>query len=368
MSSVQSPLVNWNTYLIMKNMIKTYNLFQLGNGNVGQMVIRKVIDFNKKSRNKISYLGIADSQTYLFSKMGLSEEDLNALLVSSPKSMMMGKYYSGNYEEILTILSKYLGDLVIVDTTATDSVTSFLLKCAKSGARLVLANKKPLVGSFEDFIQLTQAGLSCRSTVGAGLPVIPVIRELISNGEHIQKIEGCFSGSMGVLASELEKGQLFSDIIRKAVEKGLTEPDPRIDLSGQDLANKILILARIAGIEAVASNTVTEKLYPQSLEIVTKEEFLEQLGNLDLEFAQKYQQALEKGNTFRLIATYESQQCKVSFKEVARDSEFGQLKMAEKMAIISTDKQQVIVKGKGSGAHSASQDVLDDIIGSSAYN
>lgn len=336
------------------------NVFQLGIGNVGKVVIEKILNHNAKHKTRINLIGLADSKSCLFNSQGLSRGELKEIVKNSFKNINIPD--QNDLDDLFVKLLDLNFPVTIIDTTATEKVTPFLLKCADSGFKLVLANKKPLVDSYEIFQRLTKVRLGCRATVGAGLPVIPKIKKLINQGENIRKIEGCFSGSMGILASELEKKRDFSEIINEAVVKGYTEPDPRIDLSGVDLANKILIQSRIAGKALKRQDTIIEKLYSPKYEAITKEEFLKRITEFNEYFKSLYQEASTKDETYRYLASFENEKCRVSFKKVSKNSEFGKLQNAGKLAIITTDKGSYVIKGQGSGAQSAAQDVLDDLL------
>ena len=153
-----------------------------------------------------------------------------------------------------------------------------LTDALRAGCGIVLANKRALSGSWDNARKLYEyADLRYEATVGAGLPVIGTLRSLLATGDQIECIEGCMSGTLGYLASELECGRSFSAAVTQARSMGYTEPDPREDLSGRDVARKTLILARTAGWPLELPDLTIETLYPDDLAGIPLEEFLDEL-------------------------------------------------------------------------------------------
>lgn len=351
--------------------MKTIPIIQLGIGNVGREVIRQIQDLNKQHSDvSFQYIGIANSRKILFHKDGIPFPILKEIILSkeipTPGNVCETESHDGNLTPFNTRFSQIdLNQTTIVDTTDTDSHIRFLIHGVEQGTSLVLANKKPLVRSMDEFSRLTSTSFGFRATVGAGLPVIPAISELLSKDETIQKIEGCFSGSLGILCSSLEKGEAFSTVVNELKEKGFTEPDPRDDLSGKDLARKILILTRLSGYAIEMDNIHVDSIYPEEMASLTIGEFLLEIETLDNVYKEKYISASERDCTLRFVATWEDGECKVGLKEVQRESQIGRLTGAKKLALIYTGRDQndpVVVNGAGAGAKSAAKDVVDDLI------
>ena len=351
--------------------MKTIPIIQLGIGNVGREVIRQIQDLNKQHSDiSFQYIGIANSRKILFHKDGIPFPILKEIMLSkeipTPGNVCETESHDGNLTPFNTRFSQIdLYQTTIVDTTDTDSHIRFLIHGVEQGTSLVLANKKPLVRSMDEFSRLTRTSFGFRATVGAGLPVIPAISELLSKNETIQKIEGCFSGSLGILCSSLEKGETFSTVVNELKEKGFTEPDPREDLSGKDLARKILILSRLAGYNISLNDILIESLFPAEMTGFSSEEFLSGLTIMDDDYRDKFNQALQKNCTLRVVATFEKGECMVGLKEVTRDSLIGKLTGAEKLAVIYTENESInpiVVRGEGAGAKSAAKDVINDLL------
>ncbi|MBN2304119.1 MAG: homoserine dehydrogenase [Anaerolineae bacterium] len=175
---------------------------------------------------------------------------------------------------------------VVVDVTASEGMTPALLQALQQGYGVVLANKRPLAGPWanaQTFFHHTRVRFE--ATVGAGLPVNTTLRYLVDTGDVVHRIQGALSGTLGYLCSSLEDGEIFSSIVNTARAKGYTEPDPREDLSGIDVARKALIMARLAGWELDMDALRVDPLYPDAMRDLSVDEFMAQLPQLDSDFA-----------------------------------------------------------------------------------
>jgi homoserine dehydrogenase len=252
----------------------------------------------------------------------------------------------------------------LVDLTASDSTTEQLLKARREGISLILANKNPLVEDQGIFNMLMSGPIGFSATVGAGLPAIPEIRRIIHEGQKITKIEGCLSGTMGVLFSELEAGIPFSDIIKNAVKKGFTEPDPRTDLSGGDVAKKLLILSRLSGYQLEIEDIKCEILYPDPMKEIELEDFMNHLSMFDNIMRSKVEKAESENKCIRYIASMDNGKCHVGMKSVLKTSPLGQLKNDQKRILIysSQSTEPIIITGAGSGPKDTAKDLLNDLL------
>ena len=175
---------------------------------------------------------------------------------------------------------------IVVDTTAAEHMTPALSRALQQGYSLVLANKRPLAGPWSDAQPFFDSPrVAFEATVGAGLPVINTLRYLVDTGDVVQRIEGALSGTLGYLCSRLEDGEAFSVVVGAAKAHGYTEPDPREDLSGMDVARKVLILARLAGWPLEMGDLKVDPLYPAQMAEMSVAEFMNELPRLDVDFA-----------------------------------------------------------------------------------
>ena len=351
--------------------MKITPIIQLGIGNVGREVIRNVLEYKDYESNRLfRYIGIANSTSYLFRQEGIPDRLLEEIISAEKPVALSNQPDSGNHNGDLSPLlhetegldSRYVS---IIDATDSETTTSFLLGCAVKGMKMVLANKKPLVRDIKIYRLLKQVPLGLRATIGAGLPVIPAIEKVLSQGKKILKIEGCFSGSLGILCSSLETGEPFSEVVKALKNKGYTEPDPREDLSGRDMARKILILSRLSGYKPELHDVITESLFPEEMVSLPPDIFLSEIRTLDEAYRERFTRALHKKYTLRFVATMENGTCRIGLREVPVDSVIGRLKGAEKLAVLYTHwnhGRPIVIRGSGAGAKSAAKDVFDDLL------
>jgi homoserine dehydrogenase len=240
--------------------------------------------------------------------------------------------------------------------------------------RIVLANKIPLVGPWaETRALLEHPRLRYEVTVGAGLPVIATLRYLLDTGDRIRAIEGCFSGTLGYLCAELERGEAYATTIAQARALGYTEPDPREDLSGRDVARKALILARTVRLRAPGStgwpvdmsDLTVEALYPDSMADVSTEAFMEAASILNKTYADRFDAAQAKGETLRYVARISPKGSKVGLTSVPQDSPLGALRGPANYIAFHTERYAdvpLVISGPGAGPEVTAAGVLGDII------
>jgi homoserine dehydrogenase len=232
----------------------------------------------------------------------------------------------------------------------------------------VTANKHVLTGPQRDFDALRRIGgrrLFYETTVGAGLPVLGAVATLLATGDTVLSIAGCMSGTLGYLCGELEAGASFSAGVERAREQGYTEPDPRADLSGRDVARKALILARLLGQKRELEDVATESLYPAALAQVPVEEFLRRLPEFDGRYEEMMRSAAAVGRTLRYVATVTAESCAVGWREVPKQAGLGTLRGPENRFVIQTrryDEYPLVIEGPGAGLEVTAAGVLADIL------
>ncbi|KAG2622796.1 hypothetical protein PVAP13_3KG056452 [Panicum virgatum] len=238
------------------------------------------------------------------------------------------------------------------------------------GCCIVLANKKPLTGAYEDFQNLVSNFRRIRfeSTVGAGLPVIASVTRIIASGDPVSRIVGSLSGTLGYVMSELEDGKRFSEVVKTAKSLGFTEPDPRDDLGGMDVTRKALILARLLGQQISMDNIDVESLYPSKLgpDAVSTEDFLENgLVQLDKGMEERVKAASSRGNVLRYVCEIGSTRCQVGLKELPKDSVLGRLRGSDNVVEIYSrcyESSPLVIQGAGAGNDTTAAGVLADIM------
>jgi homoserine dehydrogenase len=267
---------------------------------------------------------------------------------------------------------------IVIDCTAAATTAPALIAALDHGYRAVLANKKPLTIEQEVYDRLTRAGATgaeraarqstCvrwETTCGAGLPVIATLNRLIASGDPITRIAGAFSGTLGFVMSGLQEGKPFSAVVCEAHQLGYTEPDPRDDLGGVDVARKALILARGLGWRIEMEEVAITGLYPAEMADLSVTDFLAALPTLDEHFQQMVDDAAAQGKVLRYAATVAEGACVVGPVAVEAASPLGQLRGADNLVEFHTrwyHPTPLVIQGRGAGADATAAGVLSDIV------
>jgi aspartokinase/homoserine dehydrogenase 1 len=349
------------------------DVFLLGFGRIGRSFAELVGELPTDGP-KVRIVGVADRSGVVFDPAGLSAHRMLTIAREKAKGHALRSMDGGtqwNAEFAVKSAARHaLSHPVLVDVTADD--TSAVLRGALShGMDVVLANKKPLAaGSKESEELFTLAATHGRrlrheATVGAGLPVMDTFAKLIETGDEVVSIEGCLSGTLGFLLSELERWKKFSQILGAAMDAGYTEPDPRDDLSGTDVARKALILGRLMGFKGEPASVVTESLVPESARGLPLKQFLARLSTWDDHFAQKVRVAQQKGQVLRYIATVTPRRLRVGLQAVGVDSPFAGLKGTDNQIVFTTTRYRehpLVIRGPGAGPTVTAAGVLNDVL------
>lgn len=272
-----------------------FPLIVLGVGHVGSAFLTQVVQTRSALANRygveLQPVALADSSGAIFDAAGLSAETIDTALTAKANGQRLATQPGAlapitSLELVKHAATAGLDRAIVVDTTAADGMEDALRHALDAGYGVVLANKRPLAGPWEGakgFFETSRARYE--ATVGAGLPVINTLRYLVDTGDDVQRIDGALSGTLGFLCSRLEDGEAFSAAVALAKSKGYTEPDPRDDLSGMDVARKALILGRLAGWPIELENLRVDPLYPSEMASLSADEFMAQLPRLDSDFA-----------------------------------------------------------------------------------
>ena len=334
--------------------MKTINLIHLGPGNVGTTFLRQLRENQKKIENqydiKINLTAIFNSK----GKVNLDKQGQNLIEILD------------NSQRDQLILKTAL-PLIFIDTTASNETNLIIEKVLKKGGFVVMSNKKPLSSDLKIFKKIFKYknNLFFETTVGAGLPIIAAVKELLETGDEIIEIQGCFSGTLGYIFSLLQKGKKFSQAVIEAKQKGFTEPDPRDDLSGLDVARKALILKRLIGGNASLDQIVLSPLFPKQLKKISVEEFLKNICILDKKYDDMIKKSIKKNKTLRFIAQISKKECQVRLTEVDLTSDIGNLNGPDNIAIIKTKRyynNPLVIKGPGAGLEVTAGGVFGDLL------
>ena len=270
--------------------------------------------------------------------------------------------------------SEVVGDLlahtVLVDCTASDAVTAGMLAHIDRGGAVALANKLPLVGAQSEFDAFEAASSKGRAaweaTVGSGVPIIATLRRLLDADDTVSRIEGTYSGTLNFIASQLRQSRPFSQIVTEARARSFTEPDPRADLGGLDMARKALILARMLGWRLDLEDVQLEGLYPPEMDALDVGAFMDALPTLDAEIRAKVEGARSRDAVFRHVATVADGVCSVGPTEVPADSPIGRLVGTDNLVTFNTrwyDPTPLVLQGRGAGVDATAAGVLADVVG-----
>ncbi len=258
---------------------------------------------------------------------------------------------------------------VLVDVTAHDT-SAVLMAGIKAGMDVVLANKRPLSSHIKDHealrSELAKNGRQLRfeATVGAGLPILDTYRKLVESGDKVLRIEGCVSGTLGYLLTEVGRGKAFSTAVREAMANGYTEPDPRDDLSGADVGRKALILGRLLGFAGEPEAVGVESLVPAEAQKLSKEAFLANLQTWDAEWAKRVESARGQDAVLRYVATVTAKKISVGLVKVKRGTPFASLEGTDNQIAFTTVRYRspLVITGAGAGLEVTAGGVLNDIL------
>lgn len=352
---------------------KKVNLAIFGHGLVGGALINQIItsteEIEKRKGIKLNIFAIANSKKVVLTKNGIDKNWKNHI--------KKGSNYTIN-DIVAFAKDNHLENLIAIDNTSSADFVSQYIPLVEAGFDLVSSNKiaNTIDFDFYDSLRNTlakhQKSYLYETNVGAGLPLIDTIKLLHLSGENITKIRGVFSGSLSYIFNTFsESNAPFSEVLQKAIQKGFTEPDPREDLCGNDVARKLLILARELDLHNELKDVVVENLIPKALRSGSKEDFLASLSNLNAPFNIKKKNCSSE-NVLRYVAELsgdlsknDSAQLSVKLVQVPQNSVIGQLKGSDTIFEIYTEnygENPIVIQGAGAGAEVTARGVFGDIL------
>ena len=347
---------------------KVMHIFLAGVGTVGGKLIEKLMAQAEKlmtnDRLLIRIAGVANSKRMALNPQGLNPANIKDLLSEGQPST----------PELFAnaIKNLNLSNSVFVDCTASYDIAALYDTMLENNINVVTANKIASSSDYEHYRKLKQTAqdkgvkFHFETNVGAALPIISPINDLIKSGDRIVKLEAVLSGTLNFICNELSAEKPLSKVIAEAKEKGYSEPDPRIDLSGTDVARKILILAREAGYKLDMDNIDKTPFVPQEyLDTKDVAEFMEKVKELDSKYEAERQTREAKGLALRYVATFENGKAKIGFKEVDKSDPIYYLEGSNNIVLINSDNYSahaMQIKGYGAGADVTAAGVFADII------
>jgi len=353
---------------------KTLNLFLVGTGLIGKALLEQLQGqenyLSKYKSLKINLVGVMNSRKMLIDPQGI---DLN--------SWEENRDSTGKSAEIWSFVEEAkrlnLPNSVFADCTANKEIHNYYLGLFEANISVVTPNKVANSGRYEDYALLHRTALKkgvkflYETNVGAGLPVINTLQGLISSGDRFEKIEGILSGTLSYIFNNFKAGVKFADIVKEAKVKGYTEPDPREDLSGMDVARKILILGREIGLKLEPEDVTIAKLLPENCEKApTVEDFFKELEVSNAYFEAMVNEAEAKGEVLRFIATLEDNKINIGVKSIGKMHPFYMMDGADNVISFTTKRyhdRPLVIKGPGAGAEVTASGVFADIVAIGSY-
>lgn len=344
------------------------NLFIAGIGAIGKTLLQQLSKQQHSLHNSqalsINIVGIANSKRIIASPKGV---DIN----SYPKLMKEAGTISSAEQIKNTLLRLSLPNTIFVDCTSSTEIANIYLQLLNNKISVVAANKAAASSDYDSYLNLKQAAVEngvkylFQTNVGGGLPIISTINSLVNSGDKVLKIEAVLSGTLNYIINTISKEVPFSKAVKMAQELGFSEPDPRIDLSGDDVVKKLVILARESGY-TLSKNEVNNNL-PIPIEAFKGDinDFFEQIKRYDIEFEQKRIRAEQNGNRLRFCAIFEKGCGFAGLMEVGAEHPFYNLPDSNNIVMLTTERYNnhpLVIKGYGAGAAVTAGGVFGDIL------
>ncbi|MEM1283263.1 MAG: bifunctional aspartate kinase/homoserine dehydrogenase I [Chlamydiota bacterium] len=349
--------------------VATINLFLIGTGLIGQALIKQIklqVEYLRNDFNlEVKVCGLADRKTMLFDSDGIDLSCWREGLSNSTQSMEVNEF-------IRQMNEANLGRSIFVDCTASDLVASKYAEVINSSISVVTPNKRANSSSYQEYKQLNKLArlrgvdFYYETNVGAGLPIISTIHDLLLSGDKIHRIEAVLSGTLSYIFNEFQQGIPFHTIVQKAQKLGYTEPDPREDLNGMDVARKILILARECGHALELEDVTVEALLPQAVfDAESIDQFFSLLGEHSKGLNDRRDQVVKQGKALRYIASFVDGVASIKLEDVDALHPFYSLSGSDNIVAIYSSRyndQPLVIKGAGAGADVTAGGVFADVI------
>jgi len=348
--------------------LKQLNLFVTGVGNVGERFLAQIAqqsDYLKEQlKLNIRVIGIANSK-----KMFVNEEGID--LANWRENLRHGEPITLErfYQKAVSLNMR---NSVFVDNTANQQVSEMYEAYLRKNIAVVTCNKIACASDHKNYKTLKRvsrkynAPFLFETNVGAGLPIIDTLKNCIASGDRVQKIQAVLSGSLNYVFNNFNESSTFHNVVQAAQKEGYTEPDPKIDLSGVDVARKILILARESGFKLELSDIDNDSFLPQkSLDTSNNDTFYASLSEFEQQFQEIYKDAANKNCKLKYVAEFVNGKAKVGLQHIPVDHPFYNLDGSDNIVLFFTDRypvQPLIIKGAGAGADVTASGIFADVI------
>ncbi len=354
--------------IFFKNNYKQLNLFITGVGNVGAKLIEQIEQqhqyLQENLKINLRIIGLSNSKKMFFNVEGIDLNNWQGQLNHGEKATLNG------FLEKVKMFN--LRNSIFVDITANDKVADIYPEYLKNSTAIVACNKIACSSAYKKYLELKELSLEYNApflfetNVGAGLPIIDTLNNLMASGDEILNIQAVLSGSLNFIFNNFKENTNFYDIVIQAQNEGYTEPDPRIDLSGVDVARKILILARESGVkldlEEIENNSF---LTPKNHNAQTVDDFYDSLNSDAEHFNQMLSKAQKNNCQLKYVAEFVDGKAKVGLKEIPEGHPFYNLEGKDNIVMFYTKRypeQPMIIKGAGAGADVTASGLFADII------
>tara|TARA_R110002050_G_scaffold109796_6_gene221228 strand:- start:16769 stop:19213 length:2445 start_codon:yes stop_codon:yes gene_type:complete len=347
---------------------KQLNLFVMGVGNVGNKFLHQIQQQKKYLKENlklnIRVIGISNSRTMVFDEDGISLKNWESLLLEGDKADKL-KFFEN-------IQKLNYRNSIFVDNTASAEVSETYASYLKNSISVVTCNKIACSSAYDNYKNLKDlarkynAPFLFETNVGAGLPIIDTLKNLIASGDKILNIQAVLSGSLNFVFNNFNDTTTFHDIVKEAQEQGYTEPDPKIDLSGIDVMRKILILARESGNKIDINEITNTPFLPQeSLDTTNNDAFFASLVKHEDSFQKMFKEAANKDSKLKYVAKFQDGKASVGLQEIPKGHDFYNLEGSDNIVLFYTERypnQPMIIKGAGAGAEVTASGIFADII------
>ncbi len=345
------------------------NVFMVGTGLIGTTLLNQIqaqkTHLEKTKNLDIRIVGLANSKKYVIDKEGMELRNWKERLTNSDQKMVIENYLEDIYKCNLAYS-------VFVDCTADKIIPTHYGSILNKNISISTPNKVGASSSYEYFKKLKDISVKknvdfrIETNVGAGLPIIETLQGLVDSGDKIQSIKAVLSGSLSFIFNNYSSDKSFTEVVSLAREKGFTEPDPREDLSGQDVKRKILILSRVAGYPLEPNEVTVEALLPEKcMDADTVENFMQELDNHEDYFRSLVNDAEKEESRLRYIASLEDGNAKITLEKVTQDDPFYNLASTDNMAVFYTERYKerpLVIQGPGAGAEVTAAGVFAELI------